>query len=177
MKVLLTYVSSLNGKITNASDPDVTKWNSAEDKEHFKKVKAQADTIVRSSKTYEISKTNSKAKDGQLMIVLTRNPEKYSLKDVEDRLEFTNDSPTELIEKLKKRGRKSVLLAIGGNLSAQFFQEGLIDEFHLTIEPILFGTGTNMIAETDFMTNLKLVSSVKLNEQGTLLLKYAVVKK
>lgn len=175
MRVLLTYVSSVNGKITNGYDPDVTKWSSKEDKEQFHKIRDDADVIIRSSRTYELVKGMSKP-EGQLMVVMTRSPEKYKVESSDDTVEFTDKEPREVVAELEKRGYKSILVAAGGTLTSQFFRYGLVDEFYLTIEPKIFGTGVNMIGELDFTTEMELMSADRLNGQGTMLLKYRVRK-
>lgn len=174
MRVLLTYVATLNGKITMSDDPDVVGWTSREDQNHFKALKAEADVIIRSSVTYEIAKEQVKVPN-QLQIVLTRNPDKYLDEEEKGVLEFTAESPKELIARLKKMGFGTVLIAVGGNLSAQFFKEGLIDEFYLTLEPKIFGQGKDMIDDIIMEINLTLVEAPQvLNNQGTVLLKYKV---
>lgn len=175
MKVLLTYVSSVNGKITRGSDDDVFAWSSKEDKEHFHKVRDSARAIIRSSKTYEIVKGGTRA-EGQLMVVMTRSPQNYRAEELSGVVEFTDMSPVEVVRSLEDRGYESVLIAAGGGLSSQFFRDGLIDEFHLTIEPLIFGTGVPMFAELDYVSNLELIEQERLNSKGTILLKYRVIK-
>ena len=69
-----------------------------------------------------------------------------------------------------------VLLAGGARVYSSFIKEGLVDEIYLTVEPVIFGQGKPLLADGDSDVNLKLVSSKKLNKNGTLLLKYIVKK-
>ncbi len=62
-------------------------------------------------------------------------------------------------------------------ISDTYLKEQLIDELWLTIEPKIFGTGGNFVIEEQLDINLKLTSCEKVNEQGTLITKYAVIKK
>ena len=68
-----------------------------------------------------------------------------------------------------------MLLVGGGKTNALFLEASLVNEIYLTVEPKLFGMGKSLIAEGNFTKNLKLQSVKKLNEQGTLLLKYNIV--
>ena len=61
--------------------------------------------------------------------------------------------------------------------TTSFLKEQLIDEVWLTIEPKIFGTGGNFVIEEELDIDLKLLSCEKVNEQGTLITKYAVIKK
>jgi len=91
-------------------------------------------------------------------------------------LEFRNESPKKLVKELEEKGYKQMLLVSGGRLATSFFVENLIDELWLTLEPRIFGTGELFVQEKEFDITLKLLSHEKLNEQGTLLLKYKVEK-
>lgn len=53
---------------------------------------------------------------------------------------FTN--VTEIVASLASRGFKKILLEGGPTLNGIFFQNNLVDEFHLTLLPILWGGAT-----------------------------------
>lgn len=173
MKLTLTYVSTVNGKITKGDDPDVTKWSSPEDKEHFEAIRDQFPVIIRSSSTYKVAQASERE---VRQIVMTRDPAKYESQSHSKTVEFTAESPKELIARLSKEGVAKALLAVGGTMAAIFFEEGLIDEFQVTLEPYVFGAGVNMIGEREFFTDLKLESVEQLNDRGTLLLTYSVLR-
>ena len=175
MKVILTYAATLNGKITKGDDARIFSWTSKEDQENFKKIRDGFNLVIRSSKTYEASKESDKPRKERLIVVLTRDPSKYESDKILGQLEFTNEPPAELIKHLEGQGYNEALLAAGGKVSSLFFGEKLINEFHLTLEPKIFGMGTPMIAESDLDVDFKLESTDKLNEKGSLLLKYSVV--
>ena len=175
MKIVLTYAATLNAKITKGDDADVSKWTSIEDKKHFKKLRSQFNLIIRSSKTYEVSKSYDKPRAGRLIVVLTRDPAKYESEKVDGQLEFSNEPVSDLIKRLGNQGYDKALLAVGGKISALFLQDKLINEFRLTLEPKMFGEGVNMIGEGNFEVEFKLDSMEKLNDKGTLLLTYSVI--
>jgi len=173
MKVIALIVQSINGRITKGSDEKVYQWTSGEDKEHLKQMTSKASLIVMGSTTYEAFKKYIQLSPNTLRMVMTSQPEKYKDDIVIGQLEFVNKSPKELVEKYEKKGYKELLLLGGSKIYSSFLEAGLLNELLITIEPVLFGTGTPFI-ESHKHVSLKLVSIEKLNDKGTLLLKYSV---
>lgn len=173
MKITLLYVASVDGKITK-SGQGPSKWSSKEDAEYFLSVLRKSKLIVMGSNTFAVS--NVKPVEGVLRVVLTSNPQRYKQFELPGQLEFKNEEPQELIERLEKLGFKKMTLVSGRRLTTAFFRHKLIDEVWLTLEPKLFGLGDSLVNDEEFDIELKLVSLQKLNNQGTLLLKYKVEK-
>ena len=70
------------------------------------------------------------------------------------------------------------MLVVGGpHVATSFLKEQLIDELWLTFEPKIFGIGGNFATDVKLDINLRLIHCEKVNEQGTLITKYAVLKK
>lgn len=176
MQVVLPYVATLNNKITKGDDANPSHWSSKEDQEFFGDLKKNAKLVIRSSKTYLASKLSDPPRPGRLVVVLTREPDKYSADQVPGQLEFTNESPMELVARLASAGHEQALLSVGGNASAQFIKDGLVDDFYLTLEPLMFGQGVNMIGDGDFEAKFSLVEVKQLNTSGTVWLHYKLVK-
>ncbi len=174
MKVALVMVSSLNGKITRGDDPSVTHWSSEEDQKLFAALIAKARLILMGRQTYEAGRERIKLQPGKLRIVLTRQPERFRDQAVTNQLEFTKEKPKELIKRLEAQGYKELLLVGGGKVNVMFLKEHLVSEIHLTIEPLLFGYGTPLVAEGLFDVPLQLVKIKRLNKNGTLHLTYKV---
>ena len=61
-------------------------------------------------------------------------------------------------------------------INNQLFEANLIDEIILTIEPKIFGSGHNILTNAKIDRQLKLLDYQKLNDQGTLLLHYKIIK-
>lgn len=175
MKVILVMVSSVDGKTTRWKDGDTYKWTSKEDKAHFESMVRGSNLIVMGSKTFEVA--NPKPKKGTLRIVMTSDPGRYAKLAVDGLLEFTSEDPKTMVARLAKKGYKNLLLVGGGGLNTTFFQAGLIDELWLTIEPKIFGKGKMIVDQVPMDVSLKLEMIKKLNSQGTLLLRYRVVKR
>jgi dihydrofolate reductase len=179
MKIILIDVSSLDGKLTKWARDNIYEWSSPEDFAHFQKVREQNNLLVMGSNTFEKVKDNKtaglKPEKERLRIILTGKPKTYLKYAVPGQLEFTSESPKKLVTRLEKQGYKQMLLVSGGKVSTSFFKEQLIDELWLTIEPKIFGSGEPLVQEGVFDISLKLLSVSRLNEQGTLLLKYEVL--
>lgn len=176
MKAIMVAVSSLNGKLTKNEETDIYKWASKEDAKLFFSLIKRHNLIVMGRETYEAARPIIKLSPKKLRIVLTRNPERFKRLEVKGQLEFTNESPTQLIKRMETKGYKTMLLVGGSVISSLFFKENKIDEVWITLEPYIFGRGKNMVEEIDLDIPLKLISFTELNKKGTLLLKYSVVK-
>jgi len=70
-----------------------------------------------------------------------------------------------------------MLLVGGPHVATSFLKEQLVDELWLTIEPRIFGKGGNFVIEDDLDIDLALLSCEKVNERGTLITKYALLKR
>ena len=112
-----------------------------------------------------------------LLLVMTKHTSKYKQYEVPGQIEFTDKDPKELVEQFKKKGFETMILSGGGHVATSFFEKQLIDELWLTIEPKIFGIGGNFVIEQKLDIDLKMISCEKVNEQGTLIAKYAVIKK
>ena len=168
-------VISVDGKSTKHDLPDQS-WASSEDSKHLSKLISENNLIMMGGKTYENAKSHIKPGEGKLRIVVTHDPERFSEDQIEGRLEFVSGSIREIVGDLGERGFKQMLLLSGENLNREFFEANLIDEIYLTIEPKIFGSGNGILSKVNLDISLQLMGMEKLNEQGTILLKYKVVK-
>lgn len=173
MKIILLYVASLDGKLTKWGQGDIHDWVSQEDQSHFWQTLNANNLIVMGSNTFTTA--NVKPVPGTLRVVMTRQVKKFAKQTVPGQLEFSAETPEQLVKRLEKLRYKQMLLVSGRKLTTIFFQKQLIDEIWITIEPKLFGLGDSLLDENKFAINLKLISTKKLNPRGTLLLKYKVV--
>ena len=168
-------VLSVDGKSTKADLNDQS-WASPEDQKHLSKLISENNLILMGGNTYELAKSHIKTSAEKLRIVVTRDPAQFSEDEIKDQLEFVNKPLHELISRLEDRGYNQMLLLSGENLNKEFFEQNFISEIYLTIEPKIFGSGKKMLVESVLDINLKLLSLEKLNENGTILLHYQVLK-
>ncbi len=179
MKIILINVASLDGRFTKWSGKSIYEWSSDEDYQFFNKTKAENNLIVMGSATFDhvrsLEKAGLKPEKERLRIVMTKNPKKYDNFAVPGEMEFSSESPKELIKRLEKAGYKQMMLVSGGEVANSFLKDNLVSELWLTLEPRIFGSGKSLAEGSDLDVKLKLLESRKLNPQGTILLKYKVL--
>ena len=174
MKVILVFVSTLNGKVTRANDPEVRHWSSKSDQEHYSRIWKESSLIVMGSNTW--NDNIIKPSDKRLILVMTRQPDAYREKAIPGQVEFTDSNPAELVEKFRNSATEIMTVVGGPQVATSFLKESLIDELWLTIEPRLFGKGYGLVTESDLDIRLKLAELVKANDDGTLITKYSVIR-
>jgi dihydrofolate reductase len=174
MKITLIFVSTVDGKITKWGNPDVRKWSSKDDKDHFRRAWEGSRLIVMGSNTYKASPPEPSSK--RLIVVVTNHPDKYQEHVIPGQVEFKNELPGKLVLDLENEGYNEMLLVGGPQLATSFLRHHLVDELWLTIEPKIFGQGGTLATDQKLENNLRLISCEKLNEQGTLLVRYAFLK-
>ena len=174
MKVILIFVTNLDGKVTKWGDPHVFRWSSPEDQAYFKKTWKESPLVIMGSGTFDYDPV--KPDPNKLLVIMTRTPEEYTKYVVPGQLEFSNETPTQLVERYKAAGYKQMLMVGGAHVATSFFKEQLIDEVWLTLEPKIFGKGGNFVVEQELDVELKRISLETVNERGTMIMKYEVIK-
>lgn len=175
MKTALVFVASLDGKVTRWGDPLVRKWSSKEDKTYFSNLWKESELIVMGSKTF--TSRHVKPSANHLIVIMTKAPAEYQEYEVPGMLEFSDLTPTALTSHFENENYEFMLVLGGPHIATAFLKEQLVDELWLTIEPRIFGTGGNFVIEEKLDIDLALISCEKVNERGTLLTKYSVMKK
>src|ERR1035437_29563 len=174
MKTILIFVSTLDGKITKWGDPEIRSWSSKNDQDYFDTVWNETRVVIMGSGTYNPYPVKPNSKN--LFIVMTRHPEEYKSKAAPGQLEFTNESPLQLVTRFVKTGEEKMLIVGGAQIATSFLRDGFIDELWLTIEPKIFGKGANFVIEEKLDIGLELLSCTRANNQGTLITKYKVIR-
>lgn len=139
-------------------------WTSKEDKARFVKLTKEAGAIVMGSTTFTTLPRPLKERRN---IVYSRNKSF-------DGAETTQESPADLITRLKHEPNPPTGLAIcgGAHIYTLFMKAGVVEKLYLTVEPILFGSGIQLFNE-NLLFHLKLVAS-ETTPSGTVLLEYDV---
>ena len=177
MHVTLLTAQSLDGFITRHGVPG-SGFTSAEDKAHFRAALADFDCCVMGAVTYRGPREwirRHVAAPHRPCVVLTRAPERHQADAEAGVIEFTAAPPKKILADLEARGCRRCALLGGGQAHSVFFSAGLVDELWLTIEPLLFGAGTPLLAAPADV-RLELLTEEKLNAAGTLLLRYRVTR-
>lgn len=149
MIVLLLAATSTDGFIAQAEGQSSFDWTSKEDKAFFVAKTKEIGTVIMGRKTFE---TFGKPLKGRRLIVMTR-----SRISPPSQVEFTSESPRDLLARLEREGVTGVVIAGGAEIYARFLNDGLVNDVLLTVEPVTFGSGTLLAPGFD-LTRLELVS-------------------
>jgi len=139
-KVILYIASSLDGYIARA-DGSVD-WLSLVDNQEtdygYSEFYARVDAIAMGSRTYEqVLDFDDWPYPGKPTFVFTHRP----FAPIEQDVTLTDRSPDEFLSELDPAGVRTLWLAGGGDLVASFMQHKLIDEYILSIIPVVLGDG------------------------------------
>lgn len=171
MHVTAANVIAINGNTAKDDDASQHAWTSPEDWEHFIRLRDTFDLIVVDGSMYD--SVQPTPEPGRLRVVITNHPEDYASKAVAGQLEFTSDSPSQVVKQLEVRGFTRMLLA-GGPGNTAFWKAGLVNELFLTIEPYVLAEGGQFLDGIATDICLRLLDCKQVNERGTLILHYAV---
>ena len=72
---------------------------------------------------------------------------------------FINENILEEVNKLKNKPGKDIWLYGGASLITTFINLGLIDEFRLSIHPVILGEGKPLFTDVKQRLNLKMVNA------------------
>ena len=133
-------VTSIDGKIFS-KEGKYLPWVSKEDQIHFTKLKEMVPLLVMGRRTYQHVAPSLIPHPSLRRIVMTRSPHLFTSNTIPGQLEFTNESPDTLTQRLEHEGYSSLLLAGGTDIYSQFINAHLVTEIHLTIEPVLLNGG------------------------------------
>jgi dihydrofolate reductase len=162
MRIVLIAAQSLDGFITKHAEPG-TAFTSPEDKAYFRAVLAAVDAGIF---------IRDRLPGLRIRMVMTRSPERYAAETIPGALEFTRAAPAALAAILQSRGIERCALLGGSHVHSLFFEAGLVDEVWLTVEPVLFGGGTPLLARrADVRLELQAIEKLGVH---ALLLKYRV---
>lgn len=171
-RVYLIAVQSLDGFITQG-DQAGTAFASRADQRWFHEALTGMDSVVMGSATYRAAREpiRRQLSAARPRYICTRNPAAYAGESA-DGLIFTDASPSNLIAEISSAGGRNVGLLGGGQTNARFLRERCVDEFWITIEPLVFGQGTPL-APGGSPLELRVLSHQWLSRE-TLMLKYAI---
>lgn len=167
MRVIALAAMTADGRIAR-DDHDGAGWTSREDRRMFVAVTRAAGVVILGRATYELL---PRPLAGRLMIVLTSHPERHTPRPGE--VEFTSAPPRELLADLSARGYATAIVAGGAAIYSAFLAAGLVDEFWITIEPLIFGTGVPLVRDLAHDVRLRLFEVVRLSED-TVQMKYRI---
>ncbi|MFC1653300.1 dihydrofolate reductase family protein [Patescibacteria group bacterium] len=167
MQVFIISALSADGFIAKSDQEPSTRWTSSEDTKFFQEKTKQAGVVVYGSKTFDTIPYKYKPLKERLNVIYTNSPDKYEDYN-QNELITTSDEPKTLIEKLKTLGHESIAICGGTSIYSLFISSGLVTKLFLTIEPVLFGSGTTLF-DSQIDKKLKLVKVHNLSDQSIVL--------
>lgn len=160
-KVILFIATSLDGYI--ADEKGSVDWLIQQDPEieentQYLNFIKNIDTIIMGYTTYhqvvtELSPQNWLYEKMMTYVYTHRKLEsKYNI-------QFTNQNLKELITDLKNKEGKDIWVCGGANLINQLIELNLIDQYYITMIPILLGKGIRLFDKQDNQTKLELMKT------------------
>ncbi len=160
-KVILYIAVSLDGYIADRNGG--VDWLKGENPDYpgdcgYGDFAQNIDTVVMGRRTYDQIVTELSPGEwvyhGMNSYVLTHRPGESS-----QEILFTGETPSGLVERLKKEPGKDIWICGGADLVHQLMCGDEIDEYHLTVIPVLLGNGIRLFSPTDRQLTLHLVRS------------------
>ncbi|MCM3189438.1 dihydrofolate reductase family protein [Bacillus subtilis] len=127
----------------------------------------QIDTILYGRKSYDlwgqyIPKNEDPDTEKELW-KLVHSKKKYvfsrTQNEIDNQAIFINDNILEEVNKLKTKSGKDIWLYGGASLITTFINLGLVDEFRLSIHPVVLGEGKPLFIDVKQRINLKMVNT------------------
>lgn len=168
-KLILYIATSLDGYIAKPND-DLSFLSIVDrDGEDYGYVGfvSSVDTVILGRKTYDwVLEHADFPHSNKDVYVITRTERQRKGKTV-----FYNGNLTELIKKLKNEPGKNIFCDGGAEIVNELLKNNLIDEFRISIIPILVGNGIRLFQDGRPEQNLELIS-VKTYDSGLTQLHY-----
>jgi dihydrofolate reductase len=160
---------SVDGR-TTGSQGDVS-WVEESDIERMDQVMRECGVMIMGSNTYN-DFGDDLPNEEALQVVMTS--QELLLNKKQENVNFTNQTPTEVLKMIEEKGFSSVLLAGGEQLNTAFAKDGLIDEVRIIIKPLVLGIGKQLFSQLNERLALKLENITRLHN-GSVEMQYSVV--
>ncbi|MVO98196.1 dihydrofolate reductase family protein [Paenibacillus lutrae] len=127
----------------------------------------QIDTILYGRKSYDLwgqfTPEIEHADSEKELWELVHSKEKYvfsrTQKGTDHAATFINDHILEEVNRLKSKPGKDIWLYGGASLITTFIHLGLVDEFRLSVHPVVLGEGKPLFVDIKHRLNLKMVNT------------------
>ncbi|AOV08020.1 dihydrofolate reductase family protein [Sporosarcina ureilytica] len=164
-KVILDLAVTLDGFIEGKNGE--VDWCIMDPEMEFPNFLNQIDTILYGRKSYDLwgqyTPTTEATDDEKEMWELVHSKEKYVFSKTEkgsdSKAIFVNENIPEEVNKLKNNPGKDIWLYGGAGLITTFIDLGLVDEFRLSVHPVVLGEGRPLFVDIKQRLNLKLMDT------------------
>jgi dihydrofolate reductase len=150
-KLILYIASSIDGYIAGLNGE--LDWLFTDQDYGYNNFLSSIDTVLVGRKTFDDA-VKMGMKDpfpGKVTYVFTRSPNKYPS---QENLVYVNENPSELWKWLRNREGGSAWLVGGAEIIEPLLEENLIDEYIISIHPIVLGNGIPMFKKIKHRTQL-----------------------
>ncbi|MFG6149344.1 dihydrofolate reductase family protein [Halobacillus sp. B23F22_1] len=180
-RVLLDLAVTLDGFVEGENGE--VDWCIMDPEMEFTNFLNEIDTILYGRKSYDLwgeYQAEEGSESERELWELIQSKEKYvfsrTQKGSQNKAIYINDNIFEEVNKLKNRPGKDIWLYGGASLITTFVNLGLVDEFRLSVHPVVLGEGRPLFVDIKKRINLKLVNS-KTFSSGVVQLIYDIDEK
>ena len=164
-KIILDLAVTLDGFIEGKNGE--VDWCIMDSEMGFINFLNQIDTILYGRKSYDLwgqyTPTIEVADAEKEMWELVHSKEKYvfsrTQKGTDNKAIFINENIPEEVNELKNKPGKDIWLYGGASLITTFIDLGLVDEFRLSVHPVILGEGRPLFIDIKQRLNLKLINT------------------
>ena len=164
-KIILDLAVTLDGFIEGVNGE--VDWCIMDSEMGFTDFLNQIDTILYGRKSYDLwgqyTPTIEDTDAEKEMWGFVHSKEKYVFskkqKGTDNKAVFINEVIPEEINKIKNKSGKDIWLYGGASLITTFIDLGLVDEFRLSVHPVVLGEGKPLFIDVKQRLNLKLIST------------------
>ncbi len=150
-KLILYIASSIDGCIAGPNGE--IDWLFTDQDYGYNKFISSIETVLVGRKTYDdaLKMGMEDPFPGKVAYVFTRSPNKYPSKE---NLVFLNEDPAELWRWLRNRDGGNAWLVGGADIIEPMLEANLIDEYVISILPIILGNGIPLFKKIKHRINL-----------------------
>jgi len=142
-------------------------WSLPEDRAHFQR-ETLGHAVIMGRKTYDVAQKMGGIPPSKMKhYVFSRRVSPGE----RDGVDFTRQSPAQLVRTLRKRKGRDIWLMGGGELIRDFLKADLVDELYIGIVPVLIGKGIPLFPSSFPQREFELVKN-ETYSQGMIALTY-----
>jgi len=120
------------------------------------------DTVIMGANTYRQLVTelspNEWVYSNFTSYIITHAPKKST-----DKIRFTDEHPSQLVNRLKNETGKDIWICGGASIAKQLMQADLIEQYYINVIPVILGNGIRLFDNSEKELKLKLIKTRSYN--------------